>query len=278
MLNKKDKAIGLIREILMIVATVIILIPIYYFVVSAFKLREDIIFYPLKFTPDMFTLENFSEAMRKMKYFKAVKNTGFITVGAVVIMITFGSLTGFVVARVKAARFQLIYRYLIALMVVPFIGCLIPLVVMMNRVGLYNSLWSCLLIQAGWNLPFATFLYTGFMKSLPGDLEEAAMIDGCSLFGTYAKVFLPLLGPVTSTCCIRCGIGVWNEYLVSASFLNSSKTPTLQVSVGKFFGQWANEYGQAFAAVCMCSAPVILLFIFMQKYFIKGMAAGAVTG
>lgn len=274
----KERSLSLLKEVLLLLATIVMLIPIYYFVISAFKLREDILFYPLEISSDMFTLENFQVAFRKIKYAKSLSNTAFITLGSMVIIILLGSLNGFVIGRVKARRFEMIYAYLLALMVIPFVGCLIPLVVIMNRVGLYNNLWSCLLIQAGWSLPFATFLYTGFMRSLPGELEEAAMIDGCSLFGTYARVFLPLLGPVTATCCIRCGIGVWNDYMVSASFLNSSKTPTLQVSVGKFFGQYVNEYGQSFAAVVLCSLPIVLLFLFLQKYFIKGMAAGAVKG
>lgn len=277
-MKAKERTLSIVKEVLLLLATVVMLIPIYYFVISAFKLREDILYYPLKISPELFTLENFKIAFQKMKYVKSLSNTAFITIGSMVITIVLGSLNGFIIARVKARRFEMIYAYLLALMVIPFVGCLIPLVVMMNRVGLYNNLWSCLLIQAGWNLPFATFLYTGFMRSLPGELEEAAMIDGCSLFGTYARVFLPLLGPVTATCCIRCGIGVWNDYMVSASFLNSSKTPTLQVSVGKFFGQFVNEYGQSFAAVVLCSLPIIVLFLFLQKYFIKGMAAGAVKG
>lgn len=277
-MKAKERSWAVGKEVLLLLATIVMLVPIYYFVISAFKLREDILFYPLKLSGEMFTLENFRIAFQKMKYLKSLSNTAFITIGSMVITIVLGSLNGFIIARVKARRFETIYAYLLALMVIPFVGCLIPLVVMMNRVGLYNNLWSCLLIQAGWNLPFATFLYTGFMRSLPGELEEAAMIDGCSLLGTYARVFLPLLGPVTATCCIRCGIGVWNDYMVSASFLNSSKTPTLQVSVGKFFGQFVNEYGQSFAAVVLCSLPIIILFLFLQKYFIKGMAAGAVKG
>lgn len=265
-------------EFLLLLVTLVILAPIFYFVISAFKLREDILFYPLKITAEMFTFENFTVAYSKMKFIQAVTNTGFITVGSLVFTVIFSSMAGFVIARIPAKRFTVAYSFLVALMVVPFIGCVIPLVVIMNRIGLYNNLWSCLLIQAGWNLPFATFLYTGFMKSLPGELEEAAMIDGCSLFGTYMRVFLPLQAPVTATCCIRCGIGVWNDYLVSSSFLNSAKSPTLMVSVKKFFGQYVNEYGQSFAAVVMCSIPIFILFLFLQKYFVKGMAAGSVKG
>lgn len=267
-----------VREILLLLATLIILLPIFYFVISSVQVAEDILFYPLQMTPKMFTFENFTVAFSKMKYFEAVKNTAFITIGSLLLTVIFGSMTGFAIARVRARRFTLTYSFLVALMVVPFIGCVIPLVVMMNRSGLYNSLWSCLLIQAAWNLPFATFLYTGFMKSLPGELEEAAMIDGCNLFSTYLRIFFPLQAPVTATCCIRCGIGVWNDYLVSSSFLNSAKSPTLMVSVKKFFGQYVNEYGQSFAAVVMCSIPIFILFVFLQKYFVKGMAAGSVKG
>lgn len=267
-----------ISEFLLVLCTLIVMVPIFYFAISAFKLREDILYHPLSMTPDMFTLENFKVAYSKMKFFEAMKNTGFITLGSLVGTVVFSSMAGFAIARVAGKRFRLSYSYLVALMVVPFIGCIIPLVVIMKNVGLYNSLWSCLLIQLGWNIPFATFLYTGFMRSLPKELEEAAMIDGCSLFGTYIRVFLPLQAPVTATCCIRCGIGVWNDYLVSATFLNSAKMPTLLVSARKFFGQYVNEYGQSFAAVVMCSIPIVFLFIFLQKYFVKGIAAGSVKG
>jgi len=274
----KKKILHFLYEAVLLIATLIILLPIFYFAISAFKLREDILFYPLKMTARMFTLDNFVVAYSKMKFFEAMSNTAFITFGSLIITVVFSSMAGFAMARVAARRFTLSYSFMVTLMVVPFIGCVVPLVVIMNRIGLYNSLWSCLLIQAGWNLPFATFLYTGFMKSLPKELEEAAVIDGCSLFGTYFRIFLPLQVPVTATCCIRCGIGVWNDYLVSASFLNSSKSPTLMVSVKKFFGQYVNEYGQSFAAVVMCSIPIVVLFLFLQKYFIKGIAAGAVKG
>lgn len=112
-----------VREILLLLATLIILLPIFYFVISAFKLREDILFYPLQMTPKMFTFENFTVAFSKMKYFEAVKNTAFITIGSLLLTVIFGSMTGFAIARVRARRFTLTYSFLVALMVVPFIGC-----------------------------------------------------------------------------------------------------------------------------------------------------------
>lgn len=265
-----------IKEFFLLFATFVMLIPVFYFVISAFKLREDILFFPLKMTPEMFTLDNFKEAFHKIKYFEALKNTAIITVCALSILIVCSSLAGFSLARIKARRFSIYYVFMMSLMILPFIGCLLPLIVIINRAKLFNSLWSCILIQGGWSIPFAIFLYTGFMRSLPGELEEAAVIDGCSLWRIYFQVFLPLLAPVTATCCIRCGIGIWNDYLVSATFLNSAKMPTVLVSVSKFFGDYVNEYGQSFAAVIMCSIPALVVFLALQKYFVKGIVAGSV--
>jgi raffinose/stachyose/melibiose transport system permease protein len=211
-----------------------------------------------------------------MKIFESLANTGFITLGALFMLVFFSSLAGFAIARVRHRLFQVYYSMTLALMVIPFIGALIPIVVLIRNLNMIGSLWSALLIQAAWNMPFAVFLYTGFMKTLPKELEEAAYIDGCSMFRVYYRIFLPLLTPVTATCCIRCGIGIWNDYLVSASLLSSVRQPTLMVAVYSFFGQYVSEYGYAFAGIIMASLPVILMFVFLQKYFIKGIAAGAV--
>ena len=275
-MKKKPALSRLLSELFLFLATILILIPIYYFVVGAFKPRIDIVKFPLVLTPQMFSWSNFAYSIKKMKIFESLANTGFITLGALFMLVFFSSLAGFAIARVRHRLFQVYYSMTLALMVIPFIGALIPIVVLIRNLNMIGSLWSALLIQAAWNMPFAVFLYTGFMKTLPKELEEAAYIDGCSMFRVYYRIFLPLLTPVTATCCIRCGIGIWNDYLVSASLLSSVRQPTLMVAVYSFFGQYVSEYGYAFAGIIMASLPVILMFVFLQKYFIKGIAAGAV--
>lgn len=275
-MKKKPALSRLLSELFLLLATILILIPIYYFVVGAFKPRIDIVKFPLVLTPQMFSWSNFAYSIKKMKIFESLANTGFITLGALFMLVFFSSLAGFAIARVRHRLFQVYYSMTLALMVIPFIGALIPIVVLIRNLNMIGSLWSALLIQAAWNMPFAVFLYTGFMKTLPKELEEAAYIDGCSMFRVYYRIFLPLLTPVTATCCIRCGIGIWNDYLVSASLLSSVRQPTLMVAVYSFFGQYVSEYGYAFAGIIMASLPVILMFVFLQKYFIKGIAAGAV--
>ena len=259
-------------------ATLIMMVPIYYFVISAFKARKDIIKFPLELNAELFTLENFPYVIKKIQYWKALGNTAFITFMALIIIIVSASLAGFAIARIKSRGFSLFYKLIVTLMVIPFIGCLLPLVTLSTKLGLYDSIWGCIVIQAAWNMPFAVFLYTGFMGSLPKELEEAAYIDGCSTFGVYARIFLPQLAPVTATCCIRQGTGIWNDYLVSRSLLNENKIPTLMVGINAFNGQRGQELGYIMTGVMLVSIPMIIVFLLLQKYFVKGIAAGAVKG
>ena len=267
-----------VQELLLLVTTIIMMIPVYYFCIGAFKERTEIIKHPLTLNVDMFTIKNFPYVIKKMDFFQGLQNTAIITVMAMLIIIIGASLAGYAIARLKNKLTVVYYSLMVSLMVIPFIGCVIPLVVLSVDLKTYGSLWGCILIQAAWNLPFATFLYAGFMQDIPRELEEAAYLDGCSTVGIYSRIFLPLLMPVTSTCCIRCGIGIWNDYLVSNSLLNSNRTPTLMVGVQSFFGQRSTEYGYAFASILLSSIPMIIAFLCLQKHFIKGIAAGAVKG
>lgn len=267
-----------ISEIVLAISTVIVWIPIYYFVIGSFKERTDIVKFPLKLTFSTMTFNNFLETIEKMNFFNALKNTGTITLGGLLLVVAFGSIAGFALARINRRSFKIYYGALIALMVVPFIGVLISLIKLTVSLNIYSTLWAGILIQAAWNLPFAVFLYTGFIRALPKELEEAAYVDGCSMFRVYYNIFLPLLAPVTATCCIRSGIGIWNDYLLSFTVLNDTYTPTLMVAVQSFFSDRTSEYGLAFAGILLASLPIMLMFIFLQKYFIKGLAAGAVKG
>lgn len=277
-MNKKERTGKILSEIVLAIATVIMMIPVYYFVISSFKDRSDIIKAPLTINFETFTLDNFPYVISKMKYWEALANTAFITVMALIIVIVCASLAGFAIARFRHKVFSGYYKLVVTLMVIPFIGCLLPLTTQSVKLGLYNEIWGCILIQAAWNMPFAVFLYTGFMQGIPKELEEAAYLDGCSPVGVYSRIFLPLLAPVTATCCIRQGVGMWNDYLVSRTLLNENRNPTLMVGITGFFGSRGSELGYAMTGVLLVSIPMVIMFLFLQKYFIKGIAAGAVKG
>lgn len=269
------------EEILFLMFTIIMLIPVYYFMVGAFKTRTEIVQHPLNLTLEMLKnngLTNFAYVWRRLDVGNALKNNVFITCGCLLIEVVAGSLAGFTFSRIKRKGFNVLYSFIVTIMVVPFMGCLLAQVIESTKIGIYGSIWAAILILTAWHLPFTTFLFTEFMAALPKELEDSAYIDGCSTFGIYSRVFLPLLKPVIATCVIRSGMGAWNDFIICDSFLNPTTTPTLMVGLYKFFGSRASEYGYAFAGMLIASLPIIILYIFLQKYFIKGMTAGAVKG
>ena len=280
-MKRKLSASTIILEILFVALTIIMLIPVYYFVIGSFKSRTDIVQRPLILTLGMIKktgIDNFEYVWEKMRFFRALKNTTIITAVSLLIEVIAGSLAGFTFARIRKRGFQLIYIGIITIMVVPFNGCLLPLVRHSTILGIYGTVWASILTLTAWHLPFTTFLFAEFMRALPEELEEAAYIDGCGTFAVYRRIFLPLLKPVIATCCIRSGKAAWNDFIISNSMGNPSKAPTLMVILNKFFGERGSEYGYAFAGMLMASLPVIILYLFLQKYFIKGLTAGAVKG
>lgn len=275
---EKKKILTILSELCLLICTVVCWLPVYYFVISAFKLRKDIVKYPLHIIWERFTVDNFSYVWKNMKLAQSLFNTSFITIVTLMFLIGVSSMAGFALSRIKGKFFQVYYRANVALMVVPFISCLLSLVILSTKLNLYNTVWGCIFIHTAWHLPFCAFLYAGFMGSLPVELEEAAYIDGCSTFQVYFQIFLPLLAPITATCCIRSGITIWNDFLLSSTLLNSARKPTLMVGINSFFGEYVSEYGYAFAGIILASLPISILFIFLRKYFIKGLTAGAVKG
>jgi len=277
--EKKKFTVGtFFGELLLLICTVIMLSPVLYLLLGAFKRRKDIVKHPFQLTPEMFTFENFPKAINNMNYWNALLYTALITVISLLIVILVSSIAGFAVARAKGKLFSVFYGAVVSIMVIPFISCLIPCIAQATRFKLYNTLWGCIAYEAAWNIPMAVFLYTGFMRALPAELQDAAYIDGCNTFQVYANVFLPLLAPVTATVAIRCGVGMWNDYILAKCMMNHVKYPTLMVSIYQFFGDRVNEYGLAFAGIIMASLPMVIIYVALQKYFIKGIVAGAVKG
>ena len=277
-MRKNEGLKKFIEEFILLISTILMLIPIYYFVIGAFKERKMILQRPMSLTAELFTTANFPKAIKAIKYWPALKNTAIITAVSLIALIFVASLAGFAIARIKSKFFETYYSLLITCMVVPFVACVIPLVILIKNLNMHGSLLGPIFIQASWNIPFAVLLFTGFMKGISGELEDAAYIDGCSTFGVYWRIFLPLLAPVIASCCIVSGTGIWNDYLVCNTNLSSTKTPTLMVGIYGFFSEKVNEYGHAFAGALLTSAPMVILFLSLQKYFIKGITAGSVKG
>jgi ABC-type sugar transport system, permease component len=161
-------------------------------------------------------------------------------------------------------------------MVVPNLTCLVPLYKFVVDIKGMNSYWCIILLHLIFQLPTTIFLYTGFINTIPRELDESGLIDGCNVFKTFFMIILPLLKPVTSTVIIMVGVAIWNDYNLSLFFLQSNEVQTLTIRLSLFFSQYNNYIERCAAGCIMGMLPMVILYLFLQKYFIKGLSAGAI--
>lgn len=275
---RKEKRNLAITEICMIALAVIWFVPIYYLIVTTLKTPQEATLSPLGL-PKVFHFENYVNAWSKMQFPRAFGNTLFITVCAVGILVILGSMAGYALARTKSKMGSRIFLLFLAGLTVPFQMNIISLYKIVKSLGLMNTAWAVILVDVAINMPQAVFLIKEFIESsVPIELEEAAIVDGCSVFKRFFTIVLPLLKPVLSTVIILVTLNVWNEFLTPLLFLQSRENGVILQEVTRNIGQFSTDWTSLFPMLMLGVAPLMIFYIFMQKYIINGVAAGAVKG
>lgn len=270
---KKTKA-GLLRMPILLLIILTYISPFYILLGISFKPVTDLSSH-WKF-PSIPTWENFQVAIEQGNIFNALKNTMFITVVVVILIIAVSSLAAYPLARNKSRLNKLIKSFVLGIMMVPPLSILVPLYSILVDMGGINEYWGIIIILLTFELPQAIFLYTNFISSIPTALDEAAAIDGCGPVKTFFYIILPQLKSVTASVVILTGIHCWNDYQFSLYILQSSKMNTVTLSISSFFSQTTSNLHAASAAALLAILPVVICFLFLQKYFIKGMVDSAV--
>ena len=275
---KKTKRNLRLTEIGMIIVAVIWFIPIYYLIVTTLKNPQEATEGPLAF-PRVLRMVNYAEAWVKMEYPRAFANTFIITASAVLLIVIFGSMAGYALARTKSRLGNRVFLLFLAGLIVPFQMNIVSLYKIVKSFGLMNTLFAVILVDAAINTPQAIFLFKEFIEStIPKELEEAAAIDGCSVVKRFVVIVLPLLKPVISTVVIIVTLNVWNEFMTPLLFLQSRENGVILQEVTRNIGQFATDWTALFPMLMLGVAPLMIFYIFMQKYIIAGVAAGAVKG
>ncbi len=275
---KKEKRNLAFTEIIMIAIAVIWFVPIYYLIVTTLKTPQEATKSPLGL-PGVVRLENYVKAWNDMQFPRAFGNTLFITALAVGIIVILGSMAGYALARTKSKMGNGIFLLFLAGLTVPFQMNIVSLYKIVKSLGLMNTCWAVILVDVAVNTPQAVFLFKEFVEStVPKELEEAAAIDGCTVFGRFFSVVLPLLKPVISTVVIIVTLNVWNEFLTPLLFLQSRENDVILQEVTRNIGQFATDWTALFPMLMLGVAPLMVFYVFMQKYIIAGVAAGAVKG
>lgn len=265
---------GLGRAAGMLLVLLVYAAPVLLVVSNSLKPKGDIIGDPLG-PPRSLTLQNYTDAASTMYYLGALWNTLAITVSSVIVICLFGSMTAYFLTRVRSRLNQVLFYLMIIAMILPFQVLMIPMIKLLGATGLLQQSWSIVYIYFATGVPLAVFLYAGFIRAIPRELEEAATLDGCTRLQTFFWVVLPLLKPITLTVVILDVLWIWNDFLMPFLVLRRPEQRTLTLSTLAFVQSHTTEYGPMMAALVLTLLPVLLVYLFMQRHIIEGMTKGA---
>jgi raffinose/stachyose/melibiose transport system permease protein len=273
-LNKKR---NFLLSFIAVAITLFHLIPFYIMITTALKKNND---FSSKWAfPDYFRLENFTKAWEQAHLGNAFFNSIIITLVSAILLIVIGSMAAYPLARYETKMNKFVYYFIIAIMVIPPLTALVPLYKMVVDVGMMNTRTIAILNNTAAFLPLTVFLYAGFIRStIPRELEQAARIDGAGTTKIFFRIVFPLLKPVTATVLIISCVFIWNDYQFAIFFLQDQDVHTITVALASFFGQNQMNLNLVAAAALIAVLPMTVLFLFLQKYFIQGLASGSIKG
>ncbi len=255
----------------------IFVFPIYILFINSFKTQKgiytDILAFP---SGDILTFGNYAEAWERMNFLQAFTNSVLVSGISTVFIIIFSSMTAWVLVRNKSKLSSGIYTALAMSMLIPFQCVMLPLVKQMNALNLLNPV-GLVFSYIGFGTALAVMLFHGFIKNVPLELEEAATIDGCTNFRVFWNIVFPLLKTIIFTVAVLDVMWIWNDYLLPSLFVNSNPAwQTLPLRTYFFFGQFSKRWDLGTAALIMTMIPIIIFYLFTQKYIIKGITDGAI--
>ena len=278
---RKKKISHAIMIAVLIVLFLLFITPFLLVVINVFKTKGDITSNPLALIGEHgFTLENFPKAMEKMNFVTVFTNSLIITISATVLTMLVSSMAAFVIVRNKWKACALLFTGMIASMVIPFQVLMIPLVSLYGGIfGVLNSRLTLILMHVGFSVSMATFMFHGAIHTnVPLELEEAALIDGCNRWQTFWRIVFPLLKPTIATVAIIDAMAFWNDYLLPSLVLGRKELYTIPIATQVFYGTYSTDIGLVMAALLLAMLPILILYLFLQRYIVEGVTSGAVKG
>lgn len=274
-----SKSTGMVMSVLLAILSITFLVPIFLVLINSFKSKLFISDAPFSL-PKAGTyvgLTNYFEGVRKTGFFPAFGRSLFITVVSVAVIVLFTSMTAWYITRVKSKFTGIMYYVFVFAMIVPFQMVMFTMSKTANDLYL-NSMYGLVLLYLGFGAGQAVFLFSGFVKAIPLEIEEAAMIDGCSPLQTYFNVVFPMLRPTAVTVAILNAMWIWNDYLLPSLILPQEEATIPMVIQNLKGGYGSIDMGAMMAMLVLAIVPIIIFYLSCQKYIIKGVAAGAVKG
>ncbi len=278
-MGKRGRVKKTVATVLTYMIVLLFLSPFCIAIIYSLKSDSEIAASPIAL-PHKLHWENYVEAIQKSNFFVALKNSFLITAIGTILLVLICSMAAYVISRnmKKNKYYNILYYVFQATIMLPFQVIMFPLYKMYFKLNLINTMPGIILVLVAFQMGFDIFLYVGFIKTIPVELEEAAEIDGCNKYQTFFKIIFPLLKPMTATVSVISALGLWNDFQVAQIFAQKDVIKTLPLSQYYFLGQYSVKINMAFAGAILTIIPMLIVFIFMQKYIIKGVTSGAVKG
>jgi raffinose/stachyose/melibiose transport system permease protein len=262
-------------QVFFVLYCLLIFYPLFNMIMSSFKTTREILRFPFAL-PKSLDFANYKTVLVDRGFGRFFFNSLWMTGTTMAFVLLFGSMAAYGVSRYVYKLRTAVYLIFLSGIMLPLKAAVIPLFIIMKRLNFVNKPISVILIFIAMSLPSTIFILSGFMKAIPKDLEYAARIDGCSDWMIYRHVVMPVVTPAIALVTIYNSVPVWNDFFFPLVFLQDQRFKTLPLGLTNFFGQYSTDWSLLFTALSLAILPMLLLYAFMAKYFIKGMTAGAV--
>lgn len=271
----KNKAIQILVYTVFTLLLFFFLVPFLLVLLNSVKSNKEIILDPLSL-PGKISFAGYFKAFGAMNYLVTFKNSLIITVLSIVLIIVFAVMCAYFFARNNWKINKIIFTLMVISMIIPFQTIMIPIVKNFSAINAVNNIFMVVVFYIGAHISMAVFMFQGFIKSIPAELDEAATIDGCNKFQILFYVIFPLLKPIISTVAILDILAIWNDFLLPYILLQSNELKTLPLMTYSFFGQYSVDYSLVCSGLVMSILPVIIIYAFLQKQIIEGVVSGAI--
>ncbi len=272
------KKTGIGKGIIYVLYTVLLvlfLVPFFLVLLNSFKANKEIILNPLAF-PEKINFEGYAKAFSNMNYVQTFANSLVITLLSIVLIILFAVMCAYLFARNNWKINKILFMLMVTSMIIPFQTIMIPIVRNFSAINAVDNILMVVVFYIGAHISMAVFMFQGFIKGIPAELDEAATIDGCNDFQILFQIIFPLLKPIISTVAVLDILAVWNDFLLPYILLQSNKLKTLPLMTYSFFGQYSADYSLVCSGLIMSILPVIIIYALLQKQIIDGVVAGAI--
>lgn len=277
--TKKRRIIGVVRFFILAFFLLLVLLPIYWMVITSLKTNPEIInAQELTYYPHTVTMENYQSLFNMLDYGVYLKNSVVITVATAIVVVILSIFGGYGLARFKFRGKGTVLLFFLITQMIPSILVIIPLYVAFAKMGLVNTHLALFIFYTVTNLPFCVITMRSFFERIPYVLEEAAYVDGCSKLQTLRKIVLPVMFPGIVAVFVFAFIGAWNELIAGTIFINTPDMWTIPVGLKSLIGKYAVQWGALMAGGVLALLPSGIMFVFVQKYVVEGLTAGAVKG